>query len=100
MSEHEREFIAEFKKQIIIFIVIGVVTVVGTSVGFYFNTNSAIDSLHSGQRALEKKQTKSESMYQELKDSKIDKADYIREVDEMKVMLRELNNKLDRINRQ
>ncbi len=90
MSEREKDFIKEFRKQVIGVFVGGVFIVLLTAVGFYFNTSYNIDSLSKGQSKLK-------SEVRELHYSKIDRQDYIREVDEMKTLLRDLNRKIDRI---
>lgn len=97
MSENEQMFIKEFRKQIIGIFVAGVIMVIVTAIGFYYTTNNAINNLAQEQSTLKTKQDAMETMMFDLSRSKIDKSDYVREVDEMKQLLRDLNRKIDRI---
>jgi hypothetical protein len=98
MSEEEKLFIRQFKKQLIVYAVIGIFTVAGTSVGFFYNTQFSIEKLTTEQLRLRERQSILESRYVEMGDRKIDKLDYIRELDEVKTLLRDMNQKIDKRN--
>jgi len=80
-----------------IYAIIGIFTVVGTSVGFYYNTKAAINDLTKEQVRLDDRQFQMEEKCIELNEKKIDKDDYIRELDEVKYLLRDMNQKIDKV---
>ena len=86
MSDSEKSFIEAFKKQVIAVAVMYAFILVGVGIGFYYTTNSSI-AMAEKERAEMKLQI----------DKKINKDDYIREVTEMKELLRDMNHKIDRI---
>jgi len=93
MSEEQTNFLELFKRQLIIYAVIGLLTVLSTSVGFYYNTRYALD----GQRTELERMNKRQGAFEINLQHKIDKGDYIREMDEVKQILREMESKIDRL---
>jgi len=93
MSEFEQDFIQVFRKQLITYAVIVVFGVIGTAILFYFNTSNALANQQSELRRLDVQQNEIET---ELT-KKISREDYIREIDEMKLTLRSISNKIDRL---
>lgn len=96
MSDQQMDFIKEFKKQLIIYAFIGISTILGTAVGFYYNTQNAIAQVIVEQRKIDARQFALEKEMIKLNDRKIDKTDYIRELDEVKTLLWDLNRKIDK----
>lgn len=93
MSEFEQDFIQVFRKQLITYAIIVVFGLMGTAVLFYFNTSNAlagqqleITRLNYHQGEIEKELSK-----------KISRENYIREIDEMKLTLRSISEKIDRL---
>lgn len=97
MSDKETTFIEEFRRQLIVYALIGIITVVGTAVGFYYNTQNAIAQVIVEQRKIDARQFALEKEMIKLNDRKIDKTDYIRELDEVKTLLWDLNKKIDKV---
>lgn len=97
MSDSERTFIIEFKKQVIAIAVLYAFALVIVAVGFYYTTNNSITNAEKERKELKQETLIIKMQVDILKDSKINKEDYIREITEMKDLLRDLNNKLDRL---
>ena len=93
MSEFEHDFIQAFRKQLVTYAILVVFGVIGTAIVFYFNTSHAIDQQREEQHKMEIRQSQVET---ELT-KKISRADYIRELDEVKLTLRSISDKIDRL---
>ena len=94
MSESEKDFINEFKKQVIAIFLLGLLTTATTALAFYYNTQSSIEMLKKEQLMNMQRQKAVEISVQHLHESKIDKDAYIREVDEMKALIKEILHRL------
>lgn len=97
MSEPQMEFIKEFKKQLIIYAFVGISTIIGTAVGFYYNTQSSITAITASQQQLDSKQKENEREIDRIRETKIDRAAYVREIDEVKMLLRSMDEKISRL---
>lgn len=97
MSESEKSFIKEFKKQVIAVAVIYAFMLIITSIGFYYTTNNSISNAEKERIEIKADALMIKSQIEILNEKKINKDDYIREITEMKVMLRELGVKIDRL---
>ncbi len=107
MSDQEKNFINEFKKQIIRSLVIYAFAILAALIGMTLKSHYGAVTIQKDHDTL-KTQTEAEtrviinrldrydSRLIELHDRKIEKSDYVREIDEMKQMLRDINRKLDR----
>ena len=103
MSEEEElyhsKFFKQLKQQVVIYAAIGLLTVAGTAIGFYYNTQNTISTIITNQNTIMGTQEEFKRDLNDLREKKIDKADYIREVDEVKTMLRNLEDKIDKLKR-
>jgi hypothetical protein len=97
MSANEREFIQALKRWIAIALLTFFTTVVIGAFTFYNVTGKEISEAQMRIQGIEARQRASEATQQRLDQEKINKADYIREVDEMKMLLRDLNHKIDKL---
>lgn len=97
MSDSERTFIIEFKKQVIAIAVLYAFALVIVAVGFYYTTNNSITNAEKERIEIKADALMIKSQIEILNEKKINKDDYIREITEMKVMLHELGVKIDRL---
>ena len=103
MSEENIRQIEDFKSDLVKKImakIVGVlilfaISVAGTSVGFYYNTKNNIQNIQNDQAHMRIRQDQTDRALL----LKVDKTDYVRELDEVKTILREIDRKIDRINR-
>jgi hypothetical protein len=97
MSDQEKTFFNEFRKkfiqQVIYIFLVGMIAIVGTSVGFYYNTQNDISRLQEQHQSMRNRQMYYETTLQR----KVEKDDYVREIDEVKALLRDINRKIDNI---
>lgn len=96
MSESDKSFITIFKRQLIIALIAYALITVSSFVGFYYNTQNSVDNLKANQGTTNARLDLYEFKLETLSKEKINKSDYIREIDEIKQMLRDINQKLDR----
>jgi putative Mn2+ efflux pump MntP len=97
MSNNESEFIKALKRWIATALLTFFGTMVIGAFTFYNVTGKEITEAQVRMQGIEARQRVTEAMQVRLDHEKINKSDYIREVDEMKMLLRELNNKIDKI---
>jgi CHASE3 domain sensor protein len=98
MSEDQQQsFMAEFKRQVIGVFLFTLVSISGIGIAFYFTTNSTFAQMEMKQNMYQVRQTGLENEVELLNEKKIEKADYFREIDEVKVMIKDLGRKIDNI---
>jgi len=97
MGENESSFIESLKKQVIVFFVSSAFLIIGTAVGFYYNTSFGMQVLESKQAQLDIHNSEMQKKIYELDSKKIEKNDYIRETQELKEMIRDLSRKIEKL---
>ncbi len=97
MSEQQQKFIDEFRKQIIAVFIFNVAIIFITAIGFYFNTNHGIQMLADEQTRQHDRQVILTHKVESIDRVKMEKDDYIREIDEIKTLLRNLDAKIDKL---
>ncbi len=108
MSESEKTFINEFRRQVIIIFVVTMATLASTGISFYYTTNNAIANISMAQTNLRdshiyletqvySKHSLVDDKLAKIQHAKIEKEDYVREIDELKQLIRDLNRKVDNL---
>jgi hypothetical protein len=97
MSDSEKSFIEHFRKQVINIAVAYGFVMLFSAVGFYYTTSTNLDNAAKERLEIKSNSTEVEAQIYELNRIKIDKKDVIREFDEIKGMLNNLDTKLERI---
>ena len=97
MSTTEATFIKELKRQVIITLIGGLLTVVLTAVGFYFNTKHSLDKIYDRYEYIDNRQNLLYKRIEYVNERKVDKEDVIREFNEIKQLIRDTNIKIDRL---
>lgn len=99
MSDTEKSFINELKKQAIIILLGYSIAIIATFVGFYFKTEARLEYFEQRHEMQMVRQHNVEQRIDLLNEKKIEKADYIREVDEMKQLLKEMREDIKAMKR-
>ena len=97
MSTTEATFIKELKKQVIIALVGGLITVILTAVTFYFNTKHSLDKIYDRYEYIDSRQNILYQRIEYVNERKVDKDDVIREFNEIKQLIRDTNIKIDKL---
>ena len=96
MSDSEKDFIKAFKKQVIQIAAAYGFILLFSGIGFYYTTTMNLENAKSERLEMNIRSNNIETRMNELNRRKIDKDDVIREFDEIKTLLINVNNKIDR----
>ena len=99
MSDNEKSFIEHFRKQVINIAVAYGFILLFSGIGFYFTTSISLENAAEERLEIKSNSTAVEAQIYELNRIKIDKKDVVREFDEIKRLLINLDNKIERINK-
>lgn len=97
MSDSEKTFIRELKKQAFIILIAYAITMLATLIGFYYRTEAKLEFYD---QRIEMQMIRTHNVEQKLElinERKIEKSDYIREADEIKQLLKEVREDVKKL---
>lgn len=97
MSDNEKSFIQELKKQALYILIAYAFTMIATLIGFYFRTESKLEYYDQRIQMQTVRQENVEHKIELVNEKKIEKSDYIREADEIKQLLKEVREDVKKL---